>query len=139
MRWFRALIERLSAAWWTLILAEHDTEPAELSGGLLKMAIGLWLLLPFDTFGSSPTFAALSILPEWLWGVTLIGLGTFHLLALQGGNRDQRRHAATIGYLVWFSFAVVFVATHPPAFGWIAFMVAGLAQLWCSLRLGRRG
>lgn len=134
MRW----VKRARSAWWTLILAEHDTEPAELSGGFMKVAIGAWLLLPFDTFESSPTFAVFSILPEWLWGGSLMALGAGHLMALRSGNVDQRRHAATIGYLVWFSFAMVFVFTNPPAIGWLAFLTAGLAQLWCSLRLGRR-
>lgn len=139
MGWLRGAWDRLLGDWWRRILAEHDTEPAELSGGLLKVGIGFWLLLPMDTFGSSPTFAALSILPEPVWGVVLIALGTFHLSALRSGASAARRHAATIGYLVWFSFAVVFVATSPPAIGWVAFLVAGLAQLWCSLRLGRCG
>lgn len=134
MRW----LDRLSRAWWSLILAEHDTEPAELSGGLLKVGIGLWLLLPFDTFESSPTFAVFSILPEWLWGSVLLALGVLHLSALRSGDLDSRRRSATIGYLVWFSFAVTFVTTNPPAIGWLAFLIAGLAQLWCSLRLGGR-
>lgn len=138
MTWLRSSRNRFSRAWWGLILAEHDTEPAEFSGGLLKVAIGFWLLLPFETFESSPTFAVFSILPEWLWGSALFALGAFHLLALRSGGQEARRHAATIGYLVWFSFAMVFVYTNPPAIDWLAFLTAGLAQLWCSLRLGRR-
>ena len=134
----RSLRECLRSSWWGKILAEHDTEPAELSGGLMKILIGLWLLLPFETFESSPTFAVFSILPEWLWGGALIAIGAGHVSALRSGDLDQRRHAATIGYLVWFSFSVVFVWTNPPAIGWIAFLIAGLAQLWCSLRLGGR-
>jgi hypothetical protein len=126
------------ASWWAAILLEHDVEPAELSGGLMKLFIGIWLLLPLDTFDSSPTFAALAIMPEWLWGVALVTLGSAHLAALHTGHQDRRRNAATVGYLVWFSFAVVFVTTNPPAIGWIAFMMAGLAQLWVSVRLGRR-
>lgn len=131
-------LDRASRAWWSLILAEHDTEPAELSGGVMKALIGGWLLLPMDTLASSPTFAALTILPEAVWGGTLAVLGGYHLAALRSGERDRRRQAATVGYLVWFSFAVVFVTTNPPAIGWIAFMMAGLAQLWVSVRLGRR-
>lgn len=138
MRWLARWAERLSRAWWALVLAEHDTEPAELSGGLLKVSIGCWLLLPLDTLGSSPTFAALTVLPEWLWGAGLAALGVAHLFALRSGDRDRRRQASTIGWVVWFSFAVTFVVTNPPAFGFLAFLLAGLAQLWCSLRLRRR-
>jgi len=134
VRW----IDRMSSAWWSLILAEHDTEPVELSGGLLKVAIGFWLLLPFETFESSPTFAVFAILPEWLWGCSLMALGIAHILSLRSGDLDRRRHGSMTGYLVWFSFAMVFVFTNPPAIGWLAFLMAGLAQLWCSLRLGGR-
>lgn len=138
MAWLRTLPGRLAEGWWSLILRDHDTEPVELSGGLLKVSIGAWLLLPWDTFESSPTFAVFSILPEWLWGCALLAIGAAHLVSLRSGDLDRRRHGATVGYLIWFSFAMVFVFTNPPAIGWLAFLMAGLAQLWCSLRLGRR-
>jgi hypothetical protein len=124
------------ASWWGLILREHDTEPAELSGGALKVAIGLWLLLPLDTFESSRSFEALTILPEWAWGTLLLCIGVFHIGVLRLGDRDWRQRAALFGFLVWFSFAVVFVTTNPPGIGWLAFLMAGLAQMWCSIRLG---
>lgn len=138
MRWLLSWLDRLARSWFGLILAEHDTEPAELSGGLLKVAIGFWLLLPMDTIGSSPTFAALAILPEWLWGAMLVTLGAWHLLVLRMGRRRERQRAATVAYYFWFSLAVLFVSTNPPSIGWLAFLVAGLAQLWASIRLGRR-
>lgn len=134
----RALLRFLDGAarsWYGLVLSQHDTEPAELSGGLLKVLIGAWLLLPWDTFSSSPTFAVLSVLPETVWGGALVALGLWHWAALRSGDRDRRRLAATVGYLIWFSFSVLFVTTNPPALGWACFLVAGLAQLWVSLRL----
>lgn len=138
MRCLVAVRDSMVVSWWGLILREHDTEPAELSGGILKAAIGFWLLLPLDTFASSPTFAALAVLPEWAWGTALFCAGVFHLGVLRRGNRTWRQRASLLGFLVWFSFAVVFVITNPPAFGFLAFLMAGLAQMWCSIRLGRR-
>jgi hypothetical protein len=137
MRWLLHSLDRTARTWWALILRDHDTEPAELSGGLLKVAIGVWLLLPMDTIGSSPTFSALSILPEWTWGMMLTALGSWHLFVLRDGDRTRRRTASTVAYYFWFSLAILFVSTNPPAIGWLAFLVAGLAQLWASVRLAR--
>lgn len=135
MAWLRSLRNMLVRSWWGAILREHDTEPAELSGGVLKVALGVWLLLPWDTFSSSPTFRVISIMPEWLWGTSLVGIGVFHLSALRSGDVQQRQVGALIGFLVWFALGSVFVWTNPPAIGWILFMWAALMQMWASLRL----
>jgi hypothetical protein len=125
-------------SWWGLILQEHDTEPAELSGGALKVGVGGWLLLPFETFESSPSFVALTILPEWVWGTALLCIGVLHIGVLRLGARSWRQRLSLFGWLVWFSFAAVLVTANPSGIGWLAFLMAGFAQLWCSIRLGRR-
>lgn len=136
MRRLVMIRDQIKGSWWGMILAEHDTEPVEMAGGLLKVSIGFWLLLPFDTFGSSPTFRALAVMPEWLWGSSLIVVGLLHLHALMDGDRRRRWRGSMVGFVVWFAMAFVFVATNPPALGWIAFMGAALGQMWASLRLG---
>lgn len=136
VRRYRALGRRLEESWWGLIFRDMDTEPTEFAGGLLKILVGAWLLVPFDTFHSSPTFAALTVLPEWAWGAALAWLGTWHLVALRRGGRTQRRDACTVGWIVWFSFATLFVYTNPPALGFLPVLVIGLGQLWASIRLG---
>lgn len=136
MRWCMALRANIQRSWWGLILAEHDTEPVELIGGGTKVLMGCWLLLPWTSFTSSPTFATISVLPEWVWGLFLLCLGVFHLGALHSGKRGWRQGAAFVGFLVWCSFGTVFVWANPPAIGWIMFMSVGLAQMWASIRLG---
>lgn len=131
-----ALRNSIQTSWWGAILAEHDTEPVELIGGATKVAMGIWLLLPFETFLSSPTFVTIGAFPEWAWGGFLLVVGTFHLAALHDGRRGWRKWASLIGFLVWFSFAVVFVVTNPPAIGWIMFLSVAFAQMWASIRLG---
>ena len=129
---------RIQGSWYGRILAEHDTEPVELIGGATKVVMGLWLLLPWDTFGASPTFSVLAVLKEQLWGAVLLAIGLAHLAALYHGHRAWRGWSATIGWLIWFAFAVVFVFTNPPGVGWVLFLFAGLGQLWASVRLGLR-
>jgi uncharacterized membrane protein HdeD (DUF308 family) len=136
MRGLCVLRDTIKHSWWGAILAEHDTEPVELIGGGTKVAMGVWLLLPLQSFSSSPTFAALAILPEWVWGLFLLCVGIFHLAALHNGHRGWRKWAAVVGFLVWFSFGTVFVWTNPPAIGWIMFLAIAAAQMWASIRLG---
>jgi hypothetical protein len=131
-----ALRDAIKHSWWGVILAEMDTEPVELIGGGTKVLMGLWLLLPLESFTSSPSFVAISIFSEWLWGLVLLVVGIAHLAALHNGNREWRQWASLIGFLIWFSFAVVFVVANPPAIGWIMFLSVAFAQMWASVRLG---
>ncbi len=122
-------------SWWGLILAEHDTEPVELMGGATKVIMGIWLLLPLESFGSSPSFSTLAVFPEWAWGAFLLVVGLLHLSALHDGRRPWRSWASGVGFVVWFSFAVVFLTSNPPAIGWIMFLSVAFAQCWASVRL----
>lgn len=128
--------DAIKHSWWGAILAEHDTEPMELIGGGTKVLMGCWLLMPWTSFTSSPTFATVSIFPEWAWGIFLLIVGMLHLAALRADHRVWRQRAAFVGFLVWCSFGTVFVWANPPAIGWIMFMSVGLAQMWASIRLG---
>jgi hypothetical protein len=130
---FRDMIQR---SWWALILAEHDTEPTELSGGLLKAVIGFWLLLPVQTFSNAPAFEAVSVIPESAWGVFLVVVGVLHLAALRNGHAGWRRWAALIGCFIWCAMGLTFMAANPAGIGPLLFVGAGLAQGWCYSRLG---
>lgn len=125
-------------SWWGKILAELDTEPHELSGGLLKIVIGAQLIGPWSTFGSSPAYADLAILPEFFWGWFLIAIGVAHLLALRSGYLAWRRWACFGGFVIWFSFGATFVHANPTSLGWVVFAYAGAWQLWAHVRLGRK-
>jgi len=131
--WLRS---RIVCSWWGRILAEHDTEPTEFAGGVLKLALGIWLAFPFSTVFSSPTFRVMQVAPEWGWATLLISIGTFHLWALRGGYIRWRWAASTIGFVVWFSLASMFLVSNIAAIGWILFMGAAAAQCWVSIRLG---
>lgn len=107
-------------------------------GGLLKIVVGVWLLLPWDTFASSSTFRVIGVAPEWAWGTVLFLVGSGHLVVLRDGSRTGRRRASLIGFLFWFSLGSVFVFSNPPALGWLLFMMSALGQGWAWIRLGRR-
>ncbi len=133
-----SILLRLRAAlrtfWWGRILAEHDTEPTELAGGLMKLLIGGWLLLPHDT---TSTFSLLTIAPEWAWGVVMALLGGGHWFALRDGYVRWRRAAAMLGFLVWFYLALTALWFNPASLGFALFSGLAVSQSWVYVRLGR--
>lgn len=127
---------KLRTSWWGRILAEHDTEPTEFAGGLMKLVLGSQLVAPVETFTNSASFRDLSVLPEWLWGVLLLIFGFGHMFAIRDGHRKWRRWASGIGFLIWFALGATFLHASPNSLGAWVFLLAALGQMWCYVRLG---
>lgn len=134
---FYDVVDYLYDTWFGKILRFKDTEPTELiTGGLLKWLVGTWLLLPFKSFTSSPTFTNLGgPESEPVWAVVLMSLGAVHLLILKHGNRVQRCWMSFIGAVIWFALAFSFIVANPPAFGAMLLFTASFSQMWCYIRL----
>lgn len=136
MRWLRMLRDTILDSWWSRILSRHDTEPTELSGGLLKVCIGCWLVSPLQTFSSAPAFGTISVIPETLWGLFLVFVGIGHLAALRNGHPAWRRWASFVGCFIWCAMGLTFLSANPAGIGPLMFLAAGLSQGWCWSRLG---
>jgi hypothetical protein len=126
----------LRYSWWGRILAEHDSEPTELSGGLLKIVVGFWLILPLQTFSGGPAFGTISVIPEDIWALFLVIIGSGHLAALANGHPAWRRWAALVGCFVWCAMGSTFLWASPSSIGPLLFLGAGVSQAWCYVRLG---
>ncbi|HEX5204804.1 MAG TPA: hypothetical protein VFW27_33210 [Actinoplanes sp.] len=122
-------------SWWGRILAEHDTEPTELAGGLMKVLLGLVLLTPLDTFGGARVYGMLSALSEPAWGAIMLLFGAAHLLALRSGRPSWRRTMCLAGFMIWFTWSVSFWLGNPSNTGGVVYALAALAQAWCYVRL----
>jgi hypothetical protein len=120
-----------------MVLAEHDTEPTEMFGGLLKLLLAAVLILPHGTFESSRVYGMLSALPEPVWAAVLLVFGVVHLAAIRGGDRGRRRMMSLAGFLIWFTWAASFFEGTPTNTGGVVYMLAALMQGWCYVRLGR--
>ena len=129
------LLRALRGSWWGQILAEHDTEPTELAGGLLKVVIGGWLLLPLQPFEASATFTQLDVLPEWAWGLALLAVGCGHLWAVWDGYVPWRRAASMLGFCVWFTLAVLAGWFNLAGLGLPLFALLAAGQGWAYVRL----
>lgn len=126
--------DAIRRSWWGRILAEHDTEPTELSGGILKVAIAFWLVLPWQTLG--PAFGAVSLIPELWWAVFLMVVGIGHLAALRNGFPAWRRWGSLVGVFVWCSLAISLWLNGSLGLAPLLFLGAGLSQGWVYCRLG---
>lgn len=134
MRWLCSIRDQLRASWWGRVLAEHDTEPTELSGGLLKVSLAIWLLLPPTAIG--PAFGFVALIPELYWSIFLLVVGVGHLVALRNGHPAWRRWGCLVGFFVWCSLAVTLLVNGVVGIGPVLFIGAGLSQGWCYIRLG---
>lgn len=133
----RSFRDRVRASWWGLILTEHDTEPTELFGGLLKIGLAIILVMPLNTFGSTRVYGMLSVLPEGIWAALLLLAGTLHLRAVRTGRRSLRRTMALVGFLIWFTWSISFIEGNPANTGGVVYFLCALMQGWVYARLGR--
>lgn len=137
MGWLCSLRTTISRSWWGRILAEMDTEPAELLGGTAKVLIGAWLLAPWETFAGNPRlYGDMLALPEWAWGCTMVALGVGHLAALRDGYQRWRRWAAFAGFITWSMLGGTFLHTQPTALVGPSFLLLAIAIGWAYIRLG---
>lgn len=134
MRVARPFVDALRFSWWGRILAEHDTEPTELSGGLLKVSISLWLLLPVTSL--SPVFGVVALVPELWWSIFLMVVGVGHLAALRNGYVAWRRWGCFVGFFVWCSLGITLYINGAVGLTPLLFLGAGFSQGWCYVRLG---
>ena len=105
-----------------------------MSGGLLKVTLSLWLLLPVQSLG--PVFGAVSMIPEFWWSIFLMVVGVGHLVALRNGHPAWRRYGAFVGFFVWCSLAITLWVNGAVGIAPLLFLGAGLSQGWCYYRLG---
>lgn len=91
------------------LLFQYDWEIVEIQGAIFKIVWGIWLFLPFDTFGGQPVYDSLSkITNETTWGFFIIVLGLIHLWAISSGIVKYRRVMIFVAFMFWVFISVVF-------------------------------
>lgn len=122
------------------LLASYDFEPAEFLVGAACLGWGVWLLNPlWDTFGGSPTFAAMAqAAPEWAWGVFMALLGGMALAGMLW-DRMALRRAASFGLaMAWAFVAATFWQSNLPSTGSVTYPLLALAAVWSFWRMRMR-
>jgi len=75
---------------------------------------GLWLFLPWDSFGVSQAYAFMkTIMPDWAWGGSMLFFGLYTGVAVYMDNSPQytmRKINAFLGCVFWTAIAFGFLA-----------------------------
>lgn len=72
--------------------------------GSLAISWGGWLLMPWNAFPSTPTFATMhAIAPEEVWGSGLVLGGGFLIFGLLRMSYRMRRQALICLFLMWLA------------------------------------
>ena len=133
------------------IVTHGDPAPSILMLSLLMVAIGVRLLLPADTFGSTNAYDYLeqATLGEVVWGGGFLMLGLTKL-ALLGYNAVPAAGPHRLSYyfgagvntfmtVVWCNVALGVLVSNPASFGFLTyFALAGISG-WSATRRLRQG
>ena len=101
---------------------------------------GIWLLLPFNTYGSSVTFSVLAdIAPEWVVGSAMFLAG---LLLFVGGVRQSyclRRWSLVAIALMWAILWMAFLLGNWRSTATVTYIWWFVLSVYSYLRVGRNG
>ena len=126
-----------------------DPTALELGMGLVAMVWAVWLILPFDSFVSSPSFAMFRVLAgsaiwgaepaEGIWAAVAFIIGYGQWRAARARNHSARRMVCFAALLFWLVVAGAMVAGNStdPMIG-IAATIA-VKSGWAHLRNGKTG
>ena len=97
---------------------------------------GLWLVLPWPTFASTPTFALLEYMaPELFWGYLIMALCTFKIYVLLWSRNPNLKivpNAIMAGY--WFVCFLSFVMSNWQSTASVIYFFFFLSSVWVTYR-----
>lgn len=87
-----------------------DKRIVELILGCAALTWGVWLLLPFAIFPTSPTFRVMGeIAPEWVWGLLMAGAGLQSIIGVMRQSYTMRRWSLAVMAALWLASWTAFV------------------------------
>lgn len=112
-------------------LGHVSTMPLEVQNGWSALLIGIILLLPFNTFGSSPWYQTFERwAPESTWGVIFLALGIVQLVSTLTDVVIFRRLASALLAILFLVFATGVVSWNVRSI-WIGLLVpVVVGQVW---------
>lgn len=120
-------------------IALTDTIPVESITAVQSMLFGLWLILPFDTFGSGSVFDIMrQIAPETTWGVLMMILGVAQLYVVHVKKVLYRIWVTRIMLPVWVIIDLSFLLSRTASSASITYFVFVMCSAWSLISLALR-
>lgn len=111
-----------------------------LTTGLMTLSMGMWLILPMETFAVSPNWKfAAGIAPDWAWGLIISVPGAIKAYGILRADYKIAKLGCAIAFNVWLFLSLEFFLSNPrssmvPILLWIATINA-----WFVLQMGYNG
>lgn len=123
-------------------LLDDDPRQTILGTALMTVCIGAFLFLPFDVFAESPSYRFMRYLPENLWAVVFITVGSSKIVVCLGNAHLQR--CRRLRYLpfalnastsvLWMLIWAGIVVSNPDTLGTVLYLFVALAPAWAAVR-----
>lgn len=132
-------MRRLAFRLW-LLLRHSDPRIVEFGNALLACAWGLWLLLPWASWGSSIIYRPLLLLaPEHAWGIVYAAIGGAHMAVALSDWYQWRRWFSFISVIKWTLVVALFAIGHLHATATVVYGAIAVASAWVFIRIGLTG
>lgn len=113
----------------------YDTEPLETWLDLAIASWGIYLVLPFDTFASSPTYRAVSdIVPEHVLGLFMIVIAMVQFCGI-GMSHMMRRYALLAGSTICLFIMLTFTYSNIQSAGIPTFFALSMGCLFSYIKV----
>ena len=130
----QSLLNRISQRMYTLVRVYHH-DPIELAVSPLCTLYGLFLLMPWDTYGSSKAFNVLAgWLPEWTAGLLFLVIGGRWFIGVMLEQRFPRRLNSFFAFALYTLWAVMIGVANLPGLGWLIYGGMAMLCLWACYR-----
>lgn len=136
--WLMRQIDRLALRLYQ-ILYDYPVDPVEFGVCLHAIGYGFWLMLPYDTFGASPSFRDVQqFVPEAGAGAAYFLVGLIWMFGLLIKQRLLRIGAAAAAAFLYVYWALMLGRANFSGLAWWTYGTIAVFAIWSVNRNYRR-
>lgn len=119
-------------------MTRWSTRSLELQNAWSALLVGITLLIPVSTFGTSTTLIELErFLPEWAWGVVFALLGLAQIIGVVKDIVVVRRLSAALLGILFAVYVTTLFYFNPASFGASFVLPMAVGQAWSFFQARR--
>lgn len=115
-------------------LFEVDTTSMELFSAVELMVLGMFLLLPINTFGTSSVYDFIfRIAPEETWGIVMLAVGFMQIYGLNTPPKGIRRTTSIIAACIYGLWAGGLIISNWASTATVTYSLLTLSMIWANV------